>query len=79
MNTPTMEMSLTREIKLTLLRWLKQGFIDLVELHSLQNTHPLTPEALESELDRLIMLDGSNECQRLKRLGFCKNHFDNGK
>lgn len=67
-----MEIALTREIKLTLLRWLKQGFIDVVELHTLQDAEPLTDEEVERELDRLCMVSGDSECERLKRLGLCK-------
>lgn len=63
---------LTREIKLTLLNWLRQGYVDTVELHALQDAADLNPDEVEAELDRLVMLDGSKECERLKRLGLCK-------
>lgn len=69
-----MEIALDREKRLTLLRWLKRGAIDRRELSDLatEADKSMTAEELESELDRLTMLQGGEECQRLQRLGFCK-------
>lgn len=67
-----MEIALDREKRLTLLRWLKRGAIDRRELADIASDNPMTREEVEAELDRLTMLQGGEECQRLQRLGFCK-------
>lgn len=67
-----MEIPMNREKKLLLLRWLKQGYIDSLELSQIQKDNPITDDEIESELDRLAMCMHDEECQRLQRLGFCK-------
>ena len=67
-----MEIPMNRERKLLLLRWLKQGYIDSLELSQIQKDNPITDEEIENELDRLAICMHDEECQRLQRLGFCK-------
>lgn len=67
-----MKIPLSREIKLTLLQWLRDGQIDLLTLQNLQRLHTLTDEAIQEELDRLYLIRADEICQRCKRLGLCK-------
>lgn len=69
-----MEIELTRELKLTLLRWLKQGYIDKMELVTLQSENEMTMDEALAELERLERLrySGVDECGRCRRLGLCK-------
>lgn len=67
-----MEIQIDRDKKLLLLRWLKQGYIDSMELNELQRDNQITIEEIERELDRLTRVMGDEECMRLQRLGFCK-------
>ncbi len=55
-----------------LLKWLKCGGIDSIELHALQQASPMTYEELDVELDRLARCMHDEDCERLQKLGFCK-------
>lgn len=59
-----------RQRRLTLLRWLKQGYIEEREIASL-NPHNLTAGELSERLDRLIKANPEGQCNRMKRLGLC--------
>lgn len=67
-----MEIVIDREKRITLLRWLKRGVIESDELDKLNGLKDLTKEEIESELDRLVASCHDEECERLKRLGYCK-------
>ncbi len=61
-----------REMKLKLLKWLKQGYIDNFELLSLVKQHPISDDELDAELDRLMKKIHRDEgCSRFERLGLC--------
>lgn len=66
-----MEIIIDREKRITLLRWLKRGVIDGEELDELRGLKGFTIEEIESELDRMAALCHKEECERLKRLGYC--------
>ncbi len=67
-----MKIPIDREIKLLLLKWLRQGFIDGVELNMLYHKKPLSREEIEKELDHLAKISDGRECERLKRLRLCR-------
>lgn len=67
-----MEIQINREKRLLLLKWLKQGYIDALELSQLQKDNQMTADEIESELDRLAKFMHNEDCQRLQRLGLCK-------
>ena len=67
-----MEIQINREKRLLLLKWLKQGYIDALELSQLQKDNQMTADEIESELDRLAKWTYNEDCQRLQRLGLCK-------
>ena len=66
-----MQIAIDREKRLLLLKWLKQGCIDSVELGRLEQEHPMTDDELETELRRLACFFHEEECQRLQDMGFC--------
>lgn len=66
-----MEIQIDREKKIILLRWLKRGVIDSGELDKLNGLKDLTDEEIEAELDRLAAICHDEQCERLKRLGYC--------
>lgn len=66
-----------REKKWMLLDWLKKGIIDVDELYELSSKANLKREEIEAELDRLAPWIHDKQCERLKRLGYCRNS-DNG-
>ncbi len=74
-----MEIPMNRERKLMLLRWLKQGYIDSMELSRMQKESPITDDEIETELDRLAKCMHDEECKRLQRLGFCKLRKQGGR
>ncbi|MCC8118547.1 MAG: hypothetical protein LIP09_07365 [Bacteroidales bacterium] len=67
------DIPISREIRLMLLGWLKNGIIPFDELESLNPIHKMSVEELEKELDRIAKFDPESECARLKRIGYCKN------
>lgn len=67
-----MEIVIDREKRITLLKWLKRGIIDSEELDKLNGLKDLTNEEIEKELDRMAALCHDEECERLRRLGYCK-------
>ena len=67
-----MEIVIDREKRLTLLRWLKRGVIDSDELDNLSGVKSLTDEELQRELDNVTRQCHDQECERIKRLGYCK-------
>ena len=64
-----------REKKLMLLDWLRKGVIDADQLNELNSkaVQKLTREEIEAELDRLTAWNHDEECERLKRLGYCRS------
>lgn len=62
---------LNREKKMLLLKWLKQGYLEDLELSMLKQTEKVTRSELERQLERLTKLNGAIECARLRRLGEC--------
>lgn len=67
-----MEIVIDREKRITLLRWLKRGVIDSEELDKINGLKDLTTEEMESELDRLTKCYHKEQCERIRRLGYCK-------
>lgn len=67
-----MEIQINREKRLLLLKWLKQGFIEWVELSMLYHNNSMTREEIEKELDYLAKVNDGKGCERYKRLGLCK-------
>lgn len=65
-----MQITIDREKRLLLLKWLKQGYIDGLEINDLRE-FKLTGEEIETELDRLAASMHDEQCERLQRLGFC--------
>lgn len=66
------KIELDKAKKITLLRWLQQGYIDGVELLAIQREDPMTDEEINEELDRLAKYRHAEQCERLRRLGFCE-------
>lgn len=48
---------LNRELKITLLRWLKNGGINILELHAIQEENKMTLDEINAEIARLSKLD----------------------
>lgn len=48
---------LNRELKITLLRWLKNGGINVIELHAIQEENEITLDEINAEIARLSKLD----------------------
>lgn len=48
---------LNRELKITLLRWLKNGGINVIELHAIQEENKITLDEINAEIARLSKLD----------------------
>ena len=71
-----MEIVIDREKRLTLLRWLKRGVIDSDELDNLSGVKSLTDEELQRELDNVTRQCHDQECERIKRLGYCKAGYN---
>lgn len=65
------QITIDREKRLMLLKWLKQGYIDSVELGTLERLKKLTREEIETELDRWAACRHDEQCERLQRLGYC--------
>lgn len=59
-----------------LLKWLKQGYIEDLELSTLERTEQSTRKELEQRLERLMELSGVIDCARLRRLGECYLQYD---
>lgn len=64
---------LTREHKILLLRWLKNGCIDKMEFMGLSNEldKSMTIEEVKEELDRLMEGYGGWYCSRMRELKQC--------
>lgn len=67
-----MEIVIDREKRITLLRWLKRGVIDSEELDEMRGLDSLTLDEIDSELDRLTAISHDEDCDRLRRLGYCQ-------
>lgn len=48
---------LNRELKITLLRWLKNGGINILELHAIREENEMTLDEINAEIARLSKLD----------------------
>lgn len=48
---------LNRELKITLLRWLKNGAINVLELHAIREENEMTLDEINAEIARLGKLD----------------------
>lgn len=66
-----MQIAIDRAKRVLLLKWLKQGYIDSLELDDLRQEHPITSDEVESELRRLAYVFHDEDCQRLQEMGFC--------
>lgn len=66
-----MRIKLDREKKITLLKALKEGFIDDREIRAWLTFSDTPREEIERELDRLTKIQHPDTCNRLKRLGLC--------
>jgi len=66
-----MQIAIDRDKRLLLLKWLKQGYIDSVELGDLKQESPITADEIEAELRRLAFVTLGEDCQRLQDMGFC--------
>lgn len=67
-----MDIAIDREKRLILLRWLKRGVINSVELDEISGVGLKTLEEIEEEMDRWAPVSFEEECARYKRLGLCK-------
>lgn len=56
-NKETRVIPLNRELKITLLRWLKNGGINVIELHAIQEENKITLDEINAEIARLSKLD----------------------
>lgn len=65
------QITVDREKRLLLLKWLKQGYIDSWEINDLREFKKLTREEEEAELDRIVVILRDENCERLQRLGYC--------
>lgn len=63
---------LTTETKRILLRWLKDGSLNRMELSELMHEYPVTGDEIEAELRRLAKFSHDEDCARLQEMGFCK-------
>ncbi|MCD8301528.1 MAG: hypothetical protein LUC44_00750 [Prevotellaceae bacterium] len=63
-----------RNIRLTLLRWLKQGYIDRQELSQIESEsdHKMTVGEMLKEIDECVKLYGYMQCRRCQKLGLCE-------
>lgn len=63
---------LTKELKITLLKWLKQGYIDKTELLNLQKGNEMTYAEIQDEIERLYKASGlTRECALARKWRCC--------
>lgn len=66
-----MKVKMSRENKITLLKWLQQGYIDREELHNLQAANPMNDEDVENMINKFINILGETACEKCREFGFC--------
>lgn len=63
---------LTKSLKITLLKWLKQGYIDKTELLNLKKGNEMTYAELQDEIERLYKASGlTRECALARKWNCC--------
>ena len=66
-----MKVKMSRENKITLLKWLQQGYIDREELHNLQVENQATDEEIENFINKYIKILKEIACEKCREFGFC--------